>query len=419
MILVCASGLARSANAFGDQTQRCGKLLRRVAEHILDVELLHDAEHRLGSVALHADADHDDTRIARRAFEHLLQQAGHADAFEDQRGLERRQHGLERRPCRLLGLRHLSVLGPGRVGLRHPGVDHDIGAELGRQCAPRRRVVGGDDRMQPPDFQRGDDRKPDRPAADDQRHLAAPDIGLGNRVNADGEWLGQRGVLRRKPVRHFQQQRLAQEHRLRIAADIVVGIADARDALRGEQCRQRADMRAGLQLALGAGTIVDDLATELVAEDDVARQIHRLAPGLDRHLHHALGVLSRVEVRAADAAGKRLDQHLAGSGCRRRHAVDDNLTVSKNRSPHPAPPLIVGTDDSTKPCRELASGVRRTLFEHQELGAADALAMGDIEAAGDDDGGAEQSPAVGELVEDQPAGNDQRREIFFDSFYQY
>ena len=104
--------------ALRDQAQRVRKLVRRIAEHVLNVEFLHDAEHRLGAVGFHADPDHDDAGVARRAFEHLLQQAGYSDAFEDQRGLERRQHRLQRRPRGLFFRRHRRVLGPGRVGLR-------------------------------------------------------------------------------------------------------------------------------------------------------------------------------------------------------------------------------------------------------------------------------------------------------------
>src|SRR3954470_22947337 len=68
---------------------------------------------------------------------------------------------------------------------------------------------------------------------------------------------------------------------------------------------------------------------------------HRLAPGLSRHLHHAMGVLARVQVGAADAAGERLDQNLAGARLWLGHPVDDNLTVPENRSAHPAPPVLL------------------------------------------------------------------------------
>ena len=114
------------------------------------------------------------------------------------------------------------------------------------QGAARRRIVRSDDRMQAFQFQRRDHRKPDRAAADHQRHLVAAYVGLGDRVDADRQRLGQRRVLGRKPVGHLQQQRLAEQHALGIAADIVVGIADALRALGRQQRRKRTYPRARL-----------------------------------------------------------------------------------------------------------------------------------------------------------------------------
>jgi hypothetical protein len=58
--------------------------------------------------------------------------------------------------------------------------------------------------------------------------------------------------------------------------------------------------------------VLDDLGAELVPHHHVAGQVHRehaaRAPGGG---HELLGVLEGVEVGAADAAGERLDQHLA------------------------------------------------------------------------------------------------------------
>jgi hypothetical protein len=154
--------------------------------------------------------------------------------------------------------------------LRARGIDHDVGAHLLCERAARRRIVGGDDRVQAPDPERSDDRKPDRAAADHQRHLAASDIGFRHRVDADGERLGQRSMRGRQAVRHLQQQGLAQQHALGIAADTVVGIADALNTFRRDQRRQRAHVCADLELALRARTIVQHLAAELVAEHHVA-----------------------------------------------------------------------------------------------------------------------------------------------------
>jgi hypothetical protein len=71
--------------ALGQQTQGPGELLGRVAEHELEAELLHDAEHRLDRVLLHADADNDDAGVARRLLEGLLDEPRNAHAFEDRR----------------------------------------------------------------------------------------------------------------------------------------------------------------------------------------------------------------------------------------------------------------------------------------------------------------------------------------------
>eukprot|EP01035_Chromulina_nebulosa_P035640 gene35639-47926_t len=70
----------------GDMRQGGGELARAVAEHELHRQLLDDTEERLAAVGLHADADDDDARAGRRALEHLLHHARHADAFEQHGG---------------------------------------------------------------------------------------------------------------------------------------------------------------------------------------------------------------------------------------------------------------------------------------------------------------------------------------------
>jgi hypothetical protein len=118
-----------------------------------------------------------------------------------------------------------------------------------------------------------------------------------DRTNADRERLGERGVLRRETVRHFQQQGFRQQHALGIAADIVVGIADADRPRRRQQRRHRADARTRLQPARGRRPAIKDFATELMAEHDVAREIHRLATGKTfAHLDHPMRVLARVQI---------------------------------------------------------------------------------------------------------------------------
>jgi hypothetical protein len=170
-------------------------------------------------------------RASRRALEHLLQQPGHADALEDQRRLQRGDHG-----------------------------------------------------------------QPDRAATDHQRHLTAPDVGLGDRVDTDRERLGQRRVPGCQSVRHLQQQGLAEQHPFGIAADIVIGIADAGRSRRRHQRRHRADPHARLQPALRVRAVIQHFTAELVAENHVARQVHRFPAYIFGHLHHAVCMLAGMQV---------------------------------------------------------------------------------------------------------------------------
>ena len=193
--------------------------------------------------------------------------------------------------------------------------------------------------MQTLDLQRSDHREPDRAAADHERHLAALHPRLLDRMHADRQRFGQRGVLRQQAVRHFQQQRFAEQHPLGIAADILVGIADALRPRRRQQRRQRTDARAGLEPLLRARPVIDDLAAELMAEHDIARRVHRLAAGdACSDCGETMRVLARMQIGAADAAGERFDQHLLRTGHRLGHGIDDNLALPEDRSAHGVPP---------------------------------------------------------------------------------
>ena len=82
----------------------------------------------------------------------------------------------------------------------------------------------------------------------------------------------------------------------------------------------------GLSAARRVGAVVDDLGAELVPHHDVARGVHaRTALPARRAPRPCVGVLERVQVRAADAAGERLHQDLAGPGRGHRDVVDDEL----------------------------------------------------------------------------------------------
>jgi hypothetical protein len=85
--------------------------------------------------------------------------------------------------------------------------------------------------------------------------------------------------------------------------------------------------------------VVHDLRAELVAHDDVAREIHDAgvagaAPGLDE----PLGVAEGVKVRAADAAGEGADEHLARPRLGRGDVGDHELPVPHDDGAHDEPP---------------------------------------------------------------------------------
>ena len=91
-----------------------------------------------------------------------------------------------------------------------------------------------------------------------------------------------------------------------------------------------------------AGAVIEHLAAEFVAEHDIAGEVHRLAAGeMPCHFDHAMGVLARVQVGAADAAGQRLDQHLSRGRLRLGHGVDDDLAVPENGCAQSRPPRVL------------------------------------------------------------------------------
>src|SRR5205823_6124603 len=67
----------------GDGGERARELLRRVAEHELQRQLLVDAVHGADAIVLHADAGDHHARLARRVAHELVEEAGHADALEE------------------------------------------------------------------------------------------------------------------------------------------------------------------------------------------------------------------------------------------------------------------------------------------------------------------------------------------------
>jgi len=98
----------------------------------------------------------------------------------------------------------------------------------------------------------------------------------------------------------------------------------------------------GLNLPRRVRAVVQHLAAELMAEHDIARQIHRLAAHSLGHPGHVMGVLAGVEIGAADAAGERFHQHLPCRRLRLGQRVDDDLAVPENRSTHQSPSMAGG-----------------------------------------------------------------------------
>src|SRR6266436_5188059 len=132
----------------GDRGERARELLRRVAEHELQRQLLVDAVQGTDAIVLHADAGDHDARLARRVAHELVEEPGHADALEED-GRTRAGGGLPGVDRAL----------PRRID------DHVRPHPLGER-APRGREVGRYDGLGAAQREGGDDREADRPAAD-------------------------------------------------------------------------------------------------------------------------------------------------------------------------------------------------------------------------------------------------------------
>src|SRR6185295_6209682 len=124
--------------------------------------------------------------------------------------------------------------------------------------------------------------------------------------------LGEGRVLGREIARYLEEERLREPHVLPVTAGVVVRVSDALRACGAQQGGARAHARAGPQRPRRLRTVVHDLRAELVAHDDVAREVHDAgvagaAAGLDESLRVAEG----VKIRPADAAGEGADEDLA------------------------------------------------------------------------------------------------------------
>ena len=225
----------------------------------------------------------------------------------------------------------------GRVRGIVRGVDHDVRAARACQRAPGRRIVAGDDRAHALGLQQQDHRQPHRPTADHDRHFALADIAAAHGVPGHGHRLGEGGDVGSEAVGHGHHQRLLDEHLLGVGAGSVHRQADRVQAGTPAQERQRDDRSASLHRASTPGTVLGDLAGELVTEDD---RLVRAGEAVIAHPRGDLGQLvdavPRMQVRPADTAAVHLDQHLAPSGDRLRPVDHRELGVRACDGPHRA-----------------------------------------------------------------------------------
>src|SRR5690606_19252367 len=123
------------------------------------------------------------------------------------------------------------------------------------------------------------------------------------------------------------------------AARLLIGIADRMNlrlvAVHADRNRHGADARAGLQLLFRARPVIENLGTELMAENNVPLRIHAEARarafGL---LDHLVGMMKGVKVRPANTAGKRLHQNLTHFRRRFRNLRSDKIAIAEYSSTH-------------------------------------------------------------------------------------
>src|SRR5258707_394352 len=160
-------------------------------------------------------------------------------------------------------------------------------------------------------------------------------IALHAYADHDDARVAERGALSRKAVRHFEQEKLGQPHQLAVAAGIIVRVAHRFDAGRSDQHRHRANAGTRLQMFLRLRSVVDHLGAELVAHYDIALEVHHeRSTGFARTFNQPLGVLERVQIRAANPAGERFHQRLARPGSRNWNLIDDKFFASHYGSAH-------------------------------------------------------------------------------------
>jgi hypothetical protein len=190
-------------------------------------------------------------------------------------------------------------------------------------------------------LEHADHRETDWPATDHDcdvtlAHLAAPDG-----VPPDGHRLGQRGYLGGQPVRDGQRQRLLDEELLGVGARRHRRQPDSMHLFAAPQQRHGDDRCAGPRGLAGAGTVIDDLAAELVSEHDVLIRSHEgVVARFGHHVGEFVAVVARMQVRSADATLEHVEQQLPLGRCRSRLVDDLELRVGTGHGLHLAVPLI-------------------------------------------------------------------------------
>ena len=208
-------------------------------------------------------------------------------------------------------------------------------AQLLGHATPGGREVGCDDQGYSLDAQRGDDGDADRAAADHDGGAPFDGAGLVDRVEAHRQRLGQGGVLGIGPGRQGHDATGVDDHPLRVAAGPHVREAEGVGPLGVPHQGMDGDDGAGRQVvdALAAG---QHPSGQLVAHHEVGAGVeveHAQAAALGGG-DEAGAMVAAVQVGAADPAGDRLEQHMAGQQRRLGHLVHPQLAAPQHQRSH-------------------------------------------------------------------------------------
>jgi len=194
-------------------------------------------------------------------------------------------------------------------------------------------------------LQRRQDREPDRPRSDHENRFASTQACFVHRVEPYGHRFRQCGGGDRGAIRNWKHHALREHHVLGEAAGNLFVVPD-RERLRTKQHGYRTNELAGIELTLGVGTVVDHLCTKFVTQHDriESRELEGTT-GFAARRDEIVGMKCSMQIGAADTAGARFDEHLAGPGCR----IVDRL------DPEPAPLHQYGLHDGSPVRSEAAT----------------------------------------------------------------